>query len=259
MSSFLRFHSALAIAALVFLSGCGGGSTAPKSEEKSAAPAPAASAPAGSEASISGKVAYSGPKSEPAAISMDQTPACARQHAAPFKSEALIVNPNGTLKNAFVWVKAGLPNVEWPAAAGAVSIDQKGCVYAPHVAGVRAGQDVEFLNSDTTNHNIHPMPRLNREWNESQPPQGEKKIKQFTKEEVMIPVKCNVHPWMKVYIGVVNHPFFAITGDDGAFSLKGLPAGEYTLEVWHERLGTQELKVTVGAKDAKTADFEFKG
>jgi plastocyanin len=266
MPSFLRLKSAsaaIAVAALFCLSACGGGSNSPKTEEKSAAPAasaPAAALPsAETAATITGKIAYTVAKPEPATISMDATPACARQHKGPIVSEALIVNANGTLKNAFVWVKAGLPNAEWPAAAGSVTIDQKGCVYSPHVAGVRAGQDVEFLNSDTTNHNIHPMPRLNKEWNESQPPQGEKKIKTFDQPEVMIPIKCNVHPWMKVYIGVVNHPFFAVTGDDGSFELKGLPPGEYTVEAWHEKLGTQEMKVKVGAKESKSADFAFKG
>jgi plastocyanin len=253
----LRF--ALALGAL-WLSACGGGDRRAVEERKEA---PASSLPpaepVADPASITGKVVFSGEKPVIRTISMDATPSCARIHKEPPKSEEVVVNENGTLRWTFVWVKAGLPERAWPAAQGAVTIDQVGCIYKPHVAAVRTGQDVEFLNSDPTNHNIHPMPRLNREWNESQPPQSDKKIKQFSKPEVMIPVKCNVHPWMKLWIAVVNHPFYAVTGEDGSFTLKGLPPGEYTIEAWHEKYGAQEMKVKVGPKEEKQVDFTFKG
>ncbi len=246
----------LTLLALLF-AGCGGKTEAPK-EEAAAPPVATASVDEANGGAITGKILFNGAALEVRTISMDSTPKCAEQHKEPVKSEDAIVNDNGTLKNAFVWVKAGLPNARWPMPSGAVQIDQRGCVYQPHVVGVRAGQDVEFLNSDPTNHNIHPMPRSNREWNESQPPMGDKKIKRFDKQEVMVPIKCNVHPWMRVWVGVVDHPFFAVTGADGTFTLKGLPPGEYTVEAWHERFGTQEMKVSVGAKETKTADFTFK-
>jgi hypothetical protein len=124
---------------------------------------------------------------------------------------------------------------------------------------VQTNQNIEVTNSDPTNHNIHPLPKTNREWNESQPPNGDVKVKQFPREELMIPVKCNVHPWMRSYISVVGHPFFAVTGDDGSFSIKGLPPGEYTLEAVHEKYGAKEMKVTVGAKESKAVDFSFAG
>src|SRR5579885_2992850 len=120
-------------------------------------------------------------------------------------------------------------------------------------------QKIEIKNNDPTNHNIHPLPRINQEWNQSQPPKGEALIKSFPREEVMIPVKCNVHPWMRSYIGVVSHPFFAVTGEDGTFTIKGLPPGNYTIEAWHEKYGTQDLPVTVAPKESKTVDFSFKG
>ncbi len=236
-------------ASLLLLAGCGGSSTseAPKKEDDASA------------ATVSGKVSFSGDKPAMKTLSMDATPACARAHTTPQKSQEVMVNENGTLKNVFVWVKSGLPDKAWPAPATPVKLDQKGCMYEPHVFGVMAGQDIEIANADPTNHNIHPLPKENREWNESQPPSGEAKKKSFARQEVMIPVKCNVHPWMRAYIGVVGHPFFAVTGDDGTFTIKGLPPGTYKVEAWHEKFGAKEMDVTVAPKDTKTADFEFKG
>ena len=249
---------ALGLAALVVCAGCSDGDRKASDATKEA---PGASLPPAEPvtepAAITGKIFFSGEKPAAKTISMDATPACARIHKEPPRSEEVVVNGNGTLRNTFVWVKAGLPERSWPEAKGAITIDQAGCVYRPHVVAVRAGQDIEFLNSDPTNHNIHPMPRLNQEWNESQPPQSEKKIKRFTRPEIMIPVKCNVHPWMRLWIAVVNHPFHAVTGEDGSFSLTGLAPGEYTIEAWHERYGTQEMKVKIGPREEKQADFTF--
>jgi len=136
-----------------------------------------------------------------------------------------------------------------------VHLDQKGCVYTPHVVGVMANQEVHIANSDQTTHNIHPVPKINREWNESQPPGAGALVKTFAREEMAIPVKCNIHPWMRSYIHVFSHPFFAVTGADGSFQIKGLPPGDYTLVVWHEKYGEVEQKVTVAAKESKTVDF----
>jgi len=207
---------------------------------------------------ISGKVNFSGAAPAGRPIDMSATPACASAHKTPLLAEDVVVNGNHTLKNAFVWVKTGLPEGTWPLPAAPAVLDQNGCVYSPRVLGVMVNQPVRFENNDPTNHNIHPLPRVNREWNESQPPQGEAKMKQFDKPEVMVPVKCNIHPWMRAYIGVVSHPFFAVTGDDGSFSIKGLPPGKYTVEAWHERYGTQDLEVTIAPKENKTIDFDFK-
>ncbi|MEX2264937.1 MAG: carboxypeptidase regulatory-like domain-containing protein [Bryobacteraceae bacterium] len=241
----------------LLLSGCGG-----SSEKKAEAPAEApAAAPidTANAGTVTGKVAFAGQAPAARTISMDATPACARAHSTPQRSEEVIVNSNGTLKNAFVYVKAGLPQREWPVTAPAAKLDQQGCIYTPHVLGVQANQDIEITNSDPTNHNIHPLPKVNREWNESQPPKGEAKTKQFPREEIMIPVKCNVHPWMRSYIGVVSHPYFAVTGDDGSFTIPNLPPGEYTLATWHEKYGEQEQKITVGPKESKTVEFSYKG
>jgi hypothetical protein len=248
----------LVIAAALVCFGCG--SNKPSEAEPAAVNLPQKSVDEANGATITGKVAFAGTPPKAQQISMDATPKCAQQHPQPALSEEVIVNSNGTLRNAFVWVKSGLPEARWtPEPQGSVLIDQQGCIYKPHVAGVRTGQPLEFLNSDPTNHNIHPMPRANAEFNLSQPPQSEKIARVFARPEVMIPVKCNVHPWMRVWIGVVDHPFFAVTGEDGTFRLMGLPPGEYTIEVWHERYGKQESKVSAGAKETKTLDFTYKG
>jgi plastocyanin len=250
-----------AIPCAMFVAGCGG-SKAPETPKEEAA-APAASATAIDEANaatVTGKVSFSGTKPVEKNIDMSANPACARAHAgAPQKSEEVVVNANGTLKNVFVWVKAGVPDRQWSAPTTPVELAQKGCMYGPHVIGVMANQDIKITNDDPTNHNIHPLPKINQEWNQSQPPKGESLVKRFPRQEVMIPVKCNVHPWMRSYIGVVNHPFFAVTGDDGTFTIKGLPPGKYTVEAWHEKYGTKDIEITVSAKESKSQDFEFKG
>ncbi len=252
------YLSAAVLAALVW-TGCGGPTEEAREESKPAETAGAPPIDTANAGAIAGKVAFSGKPPVMRALSMDATPACARQHSTQPRSEEVVVNGNGTLKNVFVWVKSGLPDRQWPTPATAVKLDQETCIYKPHVLGVMTNQNIEILNSDPTNHNIHPLPKVNREWNESQPPKGEPKMKSFPRQEVMIAVKCNVHPWMRSYIGVVSHPYFAVTGDDGSFTISNIPPGKYTVEAWHEKFGAQEMQVEVGPKESKTADFTFKG
>jgi len=249
------------IATAVLFTGCGGSKPPETAKEESAAPAAApTAADDANAATLTGKVSFSGEKPAMRNIDMSANPICARAHAgAPPKSEDVVVHGDGTLKNVFVWVKSGVPDRQWPVPSTPVELAQKGCVYGPHVIGVMARQNIKIVNGDMTNHNIHPLPKINQEWNESQPPKGDDKLKSFAREEVMIAVKCNVHPWMRSYIGVVNHPFFAVTGDDGTFSIKGLPPGKYTLEAWHEKYGPKDVDVTVAPKESKSVDFDFKG
>lgn len=248
--------TAAALPAVLLLAGCG------KSGEK-AATQPATAEMAGrtpdttNGATLTGKVSYTGKPPVVRDIDMSANPACQKAHPTPVPSEEIVVNGNGTLANTFVWVKAGVPEGKWAIPQATAVIDQKGCIYTPHVSGVVTGQPIEFRNSDDTNHNIHPLPRENAEWNESQPPKGEPKRKSFDREEVMVPVKCNIHPWMRAWVGVVRHPFFAVTHDDGTFSIAGLPPGSYTVEAWHERLGRKEIQLTVAANDRKSVDFSF--
>src|SRR5919204_1487710 len=183
---------------------------------------------------------------------MSQDPACKGTNEA----ETLVVD-GGKLANVFVYVKDGLGNRTFDVPKDPIVLDQKGCRYHPHVLGVMAGQTIKIVNSDPTTHNIHPTPKDNREWNESQPPKAAPLEKSFAREEIMLPVKCNQHPWMKMYINVVKTPFFAVTDKSGKFEIKGLPPGTYTVAAVHERLGEQDQKVTVGAKETKNVDFSF--
>ncbi len=258
------FTAGCVLASLLSLAGCGSRdqsqNTAAKEEAGKAASGTGATADLTNGATVTGKVAFAGPAPVMRNIDMSANPACARAHSSPQKSEEVVVNGNGTLRNVFIWVKSGLPaGQEWQTPSSTMELDQEGCVYKPHVVAVMTGQGIDIKNTDPTNHNIHPMPTVNQEWNESQPPKGETKTKSFPREEIMIPVKCNVHPWMRAYISVVSHPFFAVTGEDGTFTIKGLPPGTYTIEAVHEKFGRQEIPLTVAPKDSKTIDFSFKG
>lgn len=216
------------------------------------------SAAAADNATVSGKVVFKGAAPRMRPLTMDATPACAKQHQKPVLSEEVVIGAGGALANVFVYVKDGLPAKTWPVTPKAVTVTQVGCVYQPHVVGAMVGQNVEFLNEDPTSHNVHPLPKINNEWNQSQPPKGDPIVRTFSKPEIGLPIKCNLHPWMRVYVNVVTNPFFAVTGADGTFSLKGLPAGTYTLGAWHERFGVQEFKVKVAANGTAAANFTFK-
>ena len=256
---YLRNLIVLSLGAVVVLA-CGGGGDVP-----SPAPAETPAAPVGKSVdpstagSVSGRVNYAGEPGKRIRIRMTADPNCAGQHSSPVYAQNLEINENGTLQYAFVFVKAGLEDYKFQPPAEAVQLDQRGCLYTPHVLGIEAGQELKVVNNDPTTHNINPSPANNRDWNVSQAPNSIPIIRRFARSEIMIPVKCNVHPWMKAYIGVVAHPYFAVTGSDGSYSLEGLPPGDYTVEVWHEKLGAQEQKITVTANQAATLDFSYGG
>jgi plastocyanin len=204
-------------------------------------------------ATVNGTVKFDGTAPKPSKIDMSQDPACKGTNEA----ENIVVS-GGDLANVFVYVKDGLGNRTFDVPKDPVVLDQSGCKYHPHVLGVMTGQTVQIKNDDPTTHNIHPTPKDNREWNESQPPSSPAIEKNFAREEVMLPVKCNQHPWMKMYVSVVKNPFYAVTDKSGKYEIKGLPPGDYTIAFVHEKLGEQDQKVTVAAKDKKTVDTTFK-
>ena len=239
------------------LVGCGkkeGAESQPPAAPAAAQPAPAATPiDPSTVASIGGTVKLDGAAPKPAKIDMSQDPACKGANTA-----ETIVADGGNLANVFVYVKDGLGSRTFDVPKDAVVIDQQGCKYHPHVLGVMTGQNIDIKNDDQTTHNIHPTPQANREWNESQPPAAAPIEKSFAREEIMLPVKCNQHPWMRMYINVVKSPFYAVTGPDGKYTIKGLPPGDYTIAFVQEKLGEQDQKVTLAAKDSKTVDASFK-
>ena len=244
----------LLAAPLVFLVSCGG-SPQPKSEVT--ANLPAAHVDAATAGTITGRVTFSGAAPVMPVIDFSSNPQCERAHKKPWKAETVVVNPNGTLRNVFVWIKDGLPPARWDPPEEAARLDQNGCIYEPHVLGIMEGQQLEILNSDPVNHNVHAESQINPAWNESEPPRAEHKFKRFDSQEVLFPMTCSVHPWMRSYIGVSPHPFFAVTGDDGSFTLKGVPPGTYTVEAVHEKYGRKEAKLTLDAGGRATLAFAY--
>jgi plastocyanin len=241
----------------LFLAACGGGPKPVSQGGTVATEMPEAHIDLATAGTISGKVAFTGVAPVMPVIDFSSNPQCERQHPTPQRAQVVVVNPNGTLKNVFVWLKSGLPAAHWAPPAQAARLDQKGCLYAPHVLGIMKDQRLEIVNSDPVNHNVHAESVINDAWNESQPPRAEHKFKQFSAEEVLVPVSCSVHPWMRSYIGVSPHPFFAVTGDDGTFTLQGVPPGTYTVEAVHEKYGRKEGKVTVAASGSATLEFTY--
>ncbi|MBM4268424.1 MAG: hypothetical protein FJ144_17740 [Deltaproteobacteria bacterium] len=214
---------------------------------------------AAAQGKVTGKVTFEGTPPERNKLRMDADPVCAAAHTTPVLGEEIVVGEGGGLQNVFVYVKEGVPQKDYPPPSTPAVIDQKGCQYHPHVLGVQVGQDLQILNNDQTLHNVHGMPKQNAQFNFAMPKFVKKKDHKFETPETMVAVKCDVHPWMQSYVGVLPHPFFAVTKEDGTFEIAGLPPGEYTLEAWQEKLGPQTAKVTVGADGSATSDFSFKG
>lgn len=241
---------------VVLMAGCSKKETA--EEQPSPAGSATSSAPAtpidpATAATVSGTIKFEGPAPKPAKIDMSQDPNCQG-----FNTAENVVVAGGHLANVFVYVKEGLGNRTFDIPKEAVTLTQSGCRYHPHVLGVMAGQTIKIVNGDPTTHNIHPTPKDNREWNESQATQAPPIEKNFAREEILLPVKCNQHPWMKMFVNVIKSPFYAVSGPDGKFEIKGLPPGEYTLAFVHEKLGEQTQKVTLAAKDNKMVEVTFK-
>jgi len=206
---------------------------------------------------ITGKISFSGKAPVIPMIKMNADKQCLSMHPKPVPSEDVVINSNGTLRNVFVYIKSGLTQ-KYPVSTTPVVLAQEGCQYHPHVFGIEAGQPLEIVNDDPLLHNIHALPKNSPQFNNAQPIKGMKMTKSFVKPEIMVKFKCEVHNWMNCYAGVTDNPFYAVSDDKGEFTIKGVPNGTYTLGVWHEKYGTQEMKVTVTDKGT-TADFKYVG
>lgn len=221
----------------------------------------------GDEGAISGKISYTGAAPEAKKIDTSADAACTSK-SPNLTTEDWVVK-DGKLANTFVYIKDGsladnskVADYTFPTPSTAAVLDQNGCHYRPHVLGVMVNQNISITNSDPTTHNIHFTPKNNPDWNQSQPNGAAPLSHKLARAEILVPVKCNQHPWMKSYVGVLKHPFFAVSGEDGSFTIKNVPAGKYTVVAWHEggTAGTEKtMEVTVPAKGTATADFTFGG
>ncbi len=223
-----------------------------------AAPEAAPAGGASGSASLHGSIKFSGTAPEAERIKMDADPQCLLQHKEAVHKPEVVINANGTLRYVFVYVKQGLEGKTFAAPTQPAVLDQQGCMYHPHVLGLQVNQPLEIVNNDATLHNVNCKPLNSKPFNIAQPVKGMKSTKTFAAPEVMVKCACNVHPWMATYVGVVAHPFFGVSGEDGGFTIAGLPAGHYTLEAWHEKYGTQTKTVTVADGERAQVDFEFK-
>jgi plastocyanin len=255
----------IALSMLALGSACSGGA----GDNKGGTPSTNATADAGpytgATGTISGVISFNGTPPAPKKIDTSADAACGAKNPNLMTDDTMV--KDGKLANTFVYIKEGtveggkkVGDYSWPTPTTAVQLDQNGCHYAPHVLGVQVNQKISITNSDATQHNIHPTPKLNQEWNQTQANGAPPLEKSFGRAEVLIPVKCNQHPWMKAYIGVMRHPLFAVSKDDGTFEIKGVPAGKYTVVAWREGGANGEektMEVTVPANGNAKADFAF--
>ncbi len=212
---------------------------------------------AAANCTITGQVFLYGTPPRANTIDFTADAVCASLHTEPLATETVLVNEDGGLRNVFVYVKQGLPDRRFEPPTRPATLKQRGCIFRPHVMGLQVGQLLEIVNDDPTAHYVHALPAINEEFSRGEPEQGTKVTHRFSSPEVMVKLKCDLHPWMNAYIGVLNHPFFSVTGSDGSFTLSRLPAGDYVIEAWHELYGTQAQTVTVRDGETKEIEFEF--
>jgi plastocyanin len=251
----------IALSLIVLATACGGGT---KTEEPATPTASGTKAPPSDGGTVSGTIAFTGAAPAPKKIDTSADPACGAKNPTLSTEDNAVTD--GKLANVFVYIKDGaaadgtkVDGYAWKADAP-ITLDQDGCHYKPHVAGVLVGQKISVKNSDPTQHNIHFTPKNNPDWNQSQPNGAPELTHSFARSEILVPVKCNQHPWMKAYVAVLKHPLFAVSAADGTFTIKGVPAGTYTLAAWHEggATGTEKtMQVTVTANGTAKADFAF--
>ncbi len=255
----------LVVVSLLGLSvACGGGDDDDVVEEDGTSSGPTGTpyVASGNEGTVTGTVAFTGAPDAPQAIDMNADSACAQKN--PNAVAETVVVKDGKLQNVFIYIKDGttadgkkITGFAFPVPTQPVTLDQDGCHYVPHVIGIQANQPFEVKNSDPTSHNVNVQGKQNPPWNVVQGPNGQPILQKFPRPESAIPIKCNQHPWMKAWVGVLSHPFFAVSGADGSFTIKNLPPGKYNLVAWHERYGDKTMEINLAAKGTATADFSY--
>ena len=258
---------AIALSLLALGSACGGGTKDGVTNVNGGGADTAATAYSGPTGTIAGVVSYDGEPPAPKKIDTSADPACGKANPNLMTDDTVVTD--GKLANVFVYIREGtveggkkLADYAWSTPSTVVQLDQKGCHYTPHVFGVQTNQKISITNSDQTQHNVHWIPKQNPEWNQSQANGAPAIEKSFARPEVLVPVKCNQHPWMKAYIGVMRTPFYAVSANNGTYEIKDVPAGKYTVVAWREggANGTEKtFEVTVPASGAGKADFSFGG
>jgi plastocyanin len=243
-----------ALLILILIAGCGGGGDQQTERRQPAATATVDPATAGA---IQTTVTFEGSAPTPTRINMAADRTCQDLHTEPVYTQDVVVNEDGTLRNVFVYVKEGLEGYSFPVSEESVVLDQNGCWYAPRVFGLMVGQTLIIRNSDPTLHNVHAVARANREFNIGQPVKGMESTRTFNQVEVMLPFKCDVHPWMNAYAGILSHPYFGVTQENGKVNIGDLPPGEYVIAAWHEKYGEQTQHITVGERETKELSFTF--
>jgi plastocyanin len=253
-----RVRTLVASLALTVAVVAGCGRHSPSNEIEAHKAAPTKTVDRATVGSISGRVTLSGTPPTMRAIDMSDEPSCAKQHGTPVIPPMVVADATGNLANAVVYVKSGVDDYAFRAPSQSAALTQKGCMYEPHVVAVMAGQKLEVSNDDQAIHNVFLMSQSNQPSNRSEQPGSAPIEEVLTTPELAIPIKCNVHPWMKGYVFVFDHPYFAITKSDGTFTLPNLPPGTYTVAAWQEMYGTTEQSITIAPKQAAITNFVFK-
>ncbi|MCU1332071.1 MAG: hypothetical protein JWM08_1063 [Candidatus Angelobacter sp.] len=247
-----RILLSVVLISLGMLAGCG--KSQPGSDQTAGTPKTATiSIDTSTAGAITGLVSFKGTAAKMKPLDMTADPGCP---PTPQTAEVVVANA-GKLGNVFVYVKEGLPQGNFAVPTDPVVLDQKGCRYSPHMLGIVAGQQLKITNTDTADHNVHDMPSKNQAFNQSQMPTDKPITKTFSNAEMMIPVQCNQHPWMRAYINVMTNPYFAVSAADGSYEIKNLPPGDYTIVAVHEKFGEQTIKVKVAPKESAKAPFVF--
>lgn len=254
--SFFFFLTAAAVVVAISMTGCRSNKeTSQDTPTGSSAGRPVDEATAGS---VTGTIKFDGTPPQAKLINMAAVPNCTKQRTSPATTEDVVPGDHGTLQNVVVYLRGDFSQYSFPRATTPVKVDQKGCVYSPHVIALMTGESLQVTNSDSATHNVNAMAKRNHGWNETEAPGTATINHQFAREEVAIRVKCNVHPWMRLCIAVLGHPYFQVTSRDGSFALKNVPAGSYTLTAWHELYGTREQNITIKPKQEQAVTITFR-